>query len=150
MSKVDNNGGFWKNVRFFMLFLICVLSLYIIQTKFLIGIPKANTELLESIKDLEKVLEDEQKFAKEVSSVNEQIDTIKFDIHQVQKQDEIINDINSMPSIYIEQNRDYKFFYSVMMSKILLIKYDIKEQISSLKRNQELIDMNLSECKANL
>lgn len=150
MSKVDNNGGFWKNVRFFMLFLICVLSLYIIQTKFLIGIPKANTELLESIKDLEKVLEDEQKFAKEVSSVNEQIDTIKFDIHQVQKQDEIINDINSMPSIYIEQNRDYKFFYSVMMSKILLIKYDIKEQVSSLKRNQELIDMNLSECKANL
>ncbi len=150
MNNVDNNGVIWKNVRFFMLFLICVLSLYVIQTKFLVRIPKANTELLESIKNLEKILADEQKFVKEASSVNEEIDTIKFDIHQVQKQDEIIKDIKSMPSIYTAKNNDYKFFYSVMMSKILLIKYDTKEQVSSLKRNQELIDMNLSECKANL
>lgn len=79
-----------------------------------------------------------------------EIDSLDFNIHQVQKMDEVKDGIYQLQHIYKENNMNTKFLFGVLSSRVLKCQFDIKEELNSLVHNNALIERDLEECKANL
>ncbi len=109
-----------------------------------------NTELLEAISSYETIIEKQTEYATQIKTIHEEVTAMDFDIHQVQKQDEINQKIFSIRSIFKENKMNSKYFFGVQAANILQIYFDTREEHSSLIKNKKIIVENLKECKANI
>ncbi len=150
MSFESTNEELWKNVKFLLIFLFSVLLLFTLQTKFLIKVPVSNNELLQVIDDSEVILEKQTEYAKKIQLIHQEIVAMEFDIHQVQKQDEVSKSINQVSRVFTTNGNNSKYSFGLFSSKILQMFFDSRQEESSLKKNIEIIKKNLTECKANI
>ncbi len=151
MKVEDLSEVFWRKIKFVLLFTLSIVLLYILQTKFILKIPVMdNTELLEAIDSYETIIERQTEYAAQVKSIHEEITAMEFDIHQVQKQDEINKKIFRIRSVYKENKMNSKYFFGIQSANILQIYFDTREEHSSLLKNKKVILDNLKECKANI
>ncbi|WP_262895820.1 type VI secretion system transmembrane protein TssO [Aureivirga marina] len=142
---------FWKKIKFIMVFTLSVCLIYIVITKFIFKVPITdNQELLESIKQHETLLEDQQMHIQKIKDIREQIKNMDFQIHQVQTEDDIKRAIFQIRSIYKDNKMNSKYLFSIQSSNLLQMYFDTREQHSSLQKNKEIILNNLNECKANI
>ena len=95
-----------------------------------------------------KALVDEH--MQQAQNIWNEIDSLDFNIHQVQKMDEVKDGIYQLQHIYKENNMNTKFLFGVLSSRMLKCQFDIKEELNSLVHNNALIERDLEECKANL
>jgi len=145
------NEFFWKKVKFILLFLLCGVLLYIISVRYVFVIPKAdNAELLGSILNYEKVLEEQKEKKEVITEIFNKIDSMQFDIYQVQVQDEVTKRISEIRRLYKENDLNSKYKFSIISADLLLLFFNTKQEHSSLLKNKKLIEDNLMECKANL
>ena len=86
----------------------------------------------------------------ESCNIHEEIKAMEFDIHQVQKKDEINKKIFSIRSVYKENKMNSKYFFGIQSANILQIYFDTREEYSSMLKNKKIIIANLNECKANI
>lgn len=87
---------------------------------------------------------------RQAQNIWNEIDSLDFNIHQVQKMDEVKDGIYQLQHIYKENNMNTKFLFGVLSSRMLKCQFDIKEELNSLVHNNALIERDLEECKANL
>ncbi len=147
MSSED----FWKKIKYILLFILSSCVLFIVLTKFIFHVPTVqSSDLLELINKSENILKKQDAYALKITEIQGTIDSLNFDIHQVQRLDEIERDIYELEDIYRKNNTNNKYLFGVQSSKILKIYFDSKEELSSLKRNNQVIEQNLEECKANI
>lgn len=78
------------------------------------------------------------------------IDSLDFNTHQVQRMDEIKEDITRLQDIYQANNSNSKYMFGVLLSRSLKFRFDSGEELNSMINNNELIEKDLEECKANL
>jgi ribosomal protein L23 len=150
--KIDNlSEVFWRKIKYVLLFILSVLVLYIIQTKYIFKVPKSNNkELLGSINEYETILNEQVVSAEKIKLVHEKISKMEFDIHMVQSKDDVRKEINEIYDIYLNNNRDSKYLFGKQSSNILQIYFDINEEESSLKNNVKNLTLKLNECKAGI
>ncbi len=145
------NEFFWKKVKFILLFLLCGTLLYIVSVRYIFVIPHSdNAELLSAIRGYEEVLEEQTEKQKEISDLFTKIAEMEFDIHQVQKQDEVTQRISLIRRLYKDHDLNSKYKFSVISADLLTLYFNTKQEHSSLKKNKKLVEDNLMECKANL
>lgn len=138
-------------MKFTMLFSLAILVVYIVQTKYMVKLSVVdNSEMLEAIANYERVIAIQSAYAERIGKIHESIKEMDFDIHQVQKQDEIKQKILQVRSVYKEMNMSANYFFGIQSSNILQIYFDTREEHSSLVKNKRIILDNLNNCKANL
>lgn len=151
MRVESSNEVFWRKIKYVLLFTLSILIVYILQTKFILKVPVMdNTELLEAINNYETIIEQQAEYAERVKSIHEEIKAMDFDIHQVQKKDEINKKIFNIRSVYKENKMNSKYFFGIQSANILQIYFDTREEHSSMLKNKKIILDNLKECKANI
>ncbi len=150
--KIENlSEVFWRKVKYVLLFTLSIILMYILQTKFILKVPiMDNTELLEAINNYEAIIEKQTEYASRVKNIHEEIKTMEFDIHQVQKKDEINKKIFNVRSVFKENKMNSKYFFGIQSANILQIYFDTREEHSSMLKNKKIILDNLKECKANI
>jgi len=142
---------FWKKIKYVLIFILSLTLIYIIQTKFILKIPLGNNrELLEAIDNYETILEKQVEYTTKVDTIYKAIEAMEFDIHQVQKKDEINKDIIDIRSIYTQNKMNSKYLFGIQSANILQIYFDAKEEYSAVLKNKKIILDNLNECKANI
>lgn len=91
----------WTSVKFTLLLLFSVTLMYILLCKYVIQIPMFETDLLiKNIDGSEEILTDQKKMAEEVKALKADIDSLNFEIQQVQHTGEIKTRILQMQSVY--------------------------------------------------
>lgn len=98
----------------------------------------------------ERIFEIQHTHMQQAQNIWNEIDSLDFNIHQVQKMDEVKDGIYQLQHIYKENNMNTKFLFGVLSSRMLKCQFDIKEELNSLVHNNALIERDLEECKANL
>ncbi|CAA0156988.1 type VI secretion system TssO [Tenacibaculum maritimum] len=142
---------FWRKVRFVLLFLLFVSTTFIILTKFIFKIPIIESkDLLVNISASERILEEQERYVEKVKILHDSISVVKFEINQVQKLNEIKSDIHMLQNVYKKNNMNNKYIFGVQSSKILKIYFDARESLNKVKKNNEVLEKNLNECKANI
>ncbi|CAA0176837.1 conserved hypothetical protein [Tenacibaculum maritimum] len=142
---------FWRKVRFVLLFLLLVSTTFIILTKFIFKIPIIESkDLLVNISASERILEEQERYVEKVKILHDSISVVKFEINQVQKLNEIKSDIHMLQNVYKKNNMNNKYIFGVQSSKILKIYFDARESLNKVKKNNEVLEKNLNECKANI
>ncbi|MFB9056265.1 type VI secretion system TssO [Mariniflexile ostreae] len=141
----------WKKIRFTLIFLWSAGVLFILITKFFITVPMLESkEILSDIRHSEQILTAQKQYASRVVAIHDTIKTIAFEINQVQKLDDIKRDIYALEDIYKINNRNNKYLFGIQASRILKIYFDSNEALNKSIKNNQLIERNLNECKANL
>lgn len=150
--KTENiSESYWRKVKYILLFTLTVVLLYILQTKFIIKIPVVNNgELLSAIDNYETIIKKQNEYSEKIKNIHEEVKTMEFDIHQVQKKDEINKKIFGIKSVFKENKMNSKYFFGVQSANILQIYFDTREEHSSMLKNKKIIMDNLNECKANI
>ncbi|MBL4746750.1 MAG: hypothetical protein JKY08_10325 [Flavobacteriaceae bacterium] len=142
---------FWRKIKYILLFILSILILYIIQTKYIFKVPESNNkELLGYIDEYERILEQQIICTETMKVIHEKITEMEFDIHMVQYKDEVRNEINEVYSTYIINNRNSKYLFAKQSSNILQIYFETKEEESSLTKNIKKLEIKLNECKAGI
>lgn len=142
---------FWDKVRFFLLFVIISIGLFIIITKFMFKVPVIESkELLDNIDASEEIFKKQDEYAKKVKLTHKKIKEIPFDIIQVQILDELDKEIQQYKKIYRDNDMNNRYIFGVQSSKILNMYFDLSEEYNALKRNNKILKENLEECKANI
>ncbi|MCT4671799.1 MAG: type VI secretion system transmembrane protein TssO [Prolixibacteraceae bacterium] len=148
---MELNEQFFKKVKFSMLFVLSLGVVFIVLTKYILQIPVFESqELLESIDNSEEILECQYHYIPKLDNLKEEVDSIDYDIHQVQKIDELRKKIVELQSVYKENQNNNKYIYGVQCSKLLKLYFDSKEELQILKENNITLEQNLNECKANI
>ncbi len=149
--ELNLNESFWKNVKFFLLFVLMASLLYIILTKYMLRIPIAdNQKLLSAITAFEKVNEKEKETALKIDEKEAEVKALEFDIYQVQKQDDIKRGIKKIREIYLLNDNNSKYKFSLQASRLLRLYYDTREKNSTLIHNTKLLSENLTKCEAKI
>lgn len=149
---MENLGEiFWKKVKFVLLFSVSTVLLYIVAIRYVYVIPHSdNAELLSSIRDYEKVLEQQNEQIPVITEIFKKIQEMEFDIHQVQVQDEVNTKINAVGRLYKDNDMSFKFKFGLISADLLLIYFNTKQEHSSLLTNKKIIEDNLMDCKAKI
>ncbi|MCG8699686.1 MAG: type VI secretion system transmembrane protein TssO [Bacteroidales bacterium] len=151
MAGQNSNEAFWRKIKFILIFVLCGILIYVAQTKFMIKVPVVdNHELLEAIDGYESIINEQKMYSEQIKKVYQEIEDMEFDIHQVQKKDDIKKQIFNIRSIYKENEMNSKFLFGIQSANILQIYFETREEHSSLIKNKKLIVDNLSKCKANI
>ncbi|MCV6629607.1 MAG: type VI secretion system transmembrane protein TssO [Flavobacteriaceae bacterium] len=142
---------FWKGTKFFLLFVICMTTVYIVLTKFVFQIPETNhQQLLSSIEEFELVLEQQKTVHVDFNKIAEDVQKMEFQIHQVQKKDELKREISKIRSLYIHNQKNSKYKFTLNAADLLLFYFHSREKHSSMISNRKNLETNLNECQANL
>ena len=140
----------WGNIRFLLL-IFSVAAIYIILCRYILNVPtEDSSELINEINHSERIFEIQHTHMQQAQNIWNEIDSLDFNIHQVQKMDEVKDGIYQLQHIYKENNMNTKFLFGVLSSRMLKCQFDIKEELNSLVHNNALIERDLEECKANL
>lgn len=151
MSKaVETDESYWKNIKFNLLFFACCCILYIIVTKFFLQTPEFdNTQMLSRINDFEKIQVLKNDYTKKSQEIFKTIDTIKYDVNQVQRIDEIKRYIADYKQPYKDNEFHSSYNFCLIGGNILNVFLELNLEKSTLEKNNTLIETNLNECKAN-
>ena len=151
MSKaIEIDESNWKNIKFNLLFFACCCVVYIIVTKFLLKTPEFdNTEMLNRINDFEKIQVLKNDYTKKSQEIFKTIDTIKYDVNQVQRIDEIKRYIADYKQPYKDNEFHSSYNFCLIGGNILNVFLELNLEKSTLEKNNTLIETNLNECKAN-
>lgn len=142
---------FWRKIRFIMLFLLASTLLFFILIKFTIKVPIVESNaIIGDIQHSEEILQEQKEYEKQVKSLHDSISKLDFNINQVQVLDEIKRDIHSLQDVYKRNNMNTKYIFGMEASRILRIYFDSREALDKIQRNNEKIEKNLNECKANI
>ena len=97
MTKDEN---IWGNVRFVLLLGFSVLLIFIILGKYVFDVPmKESSDLIKDINHSEMVFEKQKEYGKRSKVIWNQIDSLDFNVHQVQRMDEIKGEISHLLSL---------------------------------------------------
>ena len=141
----------WTNIRFTLLLVFSVAVIFILLVKYVFDVPmEESSDLIKDINHSETVFEQQKELAEKAAIVWSEVDSLDFNVYHVQRMDEIKGEISSLRDIYIKNNMNSKFFFSVLSSRTLKFQFDIREELNSVIHNNELIEEDLEECKANL
>ena len=141
----------WGNIRFLLLLIFSVAAIYIILCRYILDVPtEDSSELINDINHSERIFEIQHTHMQQAQNIWNEIDSLDFNIHQVQKMDEVKDEIYQLQHIYKENNMNTKFLFGVLSSRVHKCQFDIKEELNSLVHNNALIERDLEECKANL
>ena len=141
----------WGNIRFFLLLVFSVAAIYIILCRYVLNVPtEDSSELINDINHSEQIFELQHTHAQKAQNIWNRVDTLDFNVHQVQRMDEVKDAISQLQYIYKENNMSTKFFFGVLSSKTLKFQFDTKEELNRMEYNNALIERDLEECKANL
>ena len=151
MSKaVEIDESYWKNIKFNLLFFACCCVVYIIVTKFLLKTPEFdNTEMLSRINDFEKIQVLKNDYTKKSQEIFKTIDTVNYDVNQVQRIDEIKRYIADYKQPYKDNEFHSSYNFCLIGGNILNVFLELNLEKSTLEKNNTLIETNLNECKAN-
>ena len=151
MSKaIEIDESYWKNIKFNLLFFACCCVVYIIVTKFLLKTPEFdNTEMLSRINDFEKIQVLKNDYTKKSQEIFKTIDTVNYDVNQVQRIDEIKRYIADYKQPYKDNEFHSSYNFCLIGGNILNVFLELNLEKSTLEKNNTLIETNLNECKAN-
>lgn len=148
---METNEIFWKKIRFVLLFIFFTSVLFTVLTKLIFKIPVVESkELLESIQTSEKILEEQNQYIARVKGLHDTITKVDFEIEQAQKLNEIKRDINLLEDIYKKNNMNNKYIFGIQASRILTIYFNSRESLNKMQKNNQDLEKNLNECKANI
>lgn len=149
-KAIEFDETYWKKLKFNLLFIISVCIIYIVVTKFLLKTPNFdNTDVLDRINDYEKMLKTKIEYANKSKQVFKTIDTIKYDINQVQRIDEVKRNISEYKQLYKDNEFHSSYNFCIIGGNLLNIFLEINLEESTVKKNDTLIQRSLNECKAN-
>ena len=129
MTKDEN---IWTGIKFLLLLLFSVALTYILLCKYFVHIPESGTEqLVKDIDESEAILADRQAMADKFDRIRADIDSLNFEVQQVQHTSEIKADISQA-------------------SKFLQGYFDIRENFGYTVSDNRLIEEDLEKIKANI
>ena len=148
MTKDEN---MWGNIRFALLLVFSVLLIFIILGKYVFDVPmKESSDLIKDINHSESIFDEQRMHAEQSAEIWIQIDSLDFNTYQVQRMDEVKGKIFNLQEIYVRNGMNSRYMLGPLSSKTLKFQFDIREELSALEYNNELIEKDLEECKANL
>lgn len=141
----------WGNVRFFLLLIFSVAAIFIILCRYILNVPtEHSSELINDINRSEHIFDVQRAHMQHARNIRNKIDSLDFNVHQVQRMDEVKDEIYQLQYIYKENNMNTKFLFGLLSSRMLKLQFDMKEELNSLVHSNALIERDLEECKANL
>jgi hypothetical protein len=151
MTKaIDLEEGYWKNLKFNLLFIACFCVVYILVTKFMVKMPEFNnTDMLHTITDFEKIQAAKSGHFAKSQTIFTTIDTIRYDINQVQRIDEIKRHIANYKQPYKDNEFHSSYNFCLIGGNLLHIYLELNLEKSTIEKNNALIETNLNQCKAN-
>lgn len=149
-KATDLDETYWKKQKFNLLFIISVCIIYIGVTKFLLKTPNFNnTDMLNRINDYENMQKIKIDYANKSKVIFKTIDTIKYDINQVQRIDEVKRNISEYKQLYKDNEFHSSYNFCLIGGNVLNIFLEINLEESTVRKNDTLIQTSLNECKAN-
>ena len=149
-KAIEFDEGYWKNIRFNLIFVASVCIVYIIVAKFLLKTPEFdNTAMLARINDFEKIQNTKKQYALQSEGIFKTIDTIKYDINQVQRIDDVKRHIADYKQIYKDNEFQSSYNFCLIGGNLLSVFLELNLEKSTIEKNNKLIETNLNECKAN-
>mgnify|MGYP004701260629 CR=1 FL=1 len=80
----------WGNIRFLLLLIFSVAAIYIILCRYILNVPtEDSSELINEINHSERIFEIQHTHMQQAQNIWNEIDSLDFNIHQVQKMDEV-------------------------------------------------------------
>jgi|GEM_PF-1773997 len=151
MKKViEFDETYWKKVKFNLIFIISTCIIFIGVTKFLLKTPHFNnTDMLNRINDYEKMQKIKADYANKSRFIFKNIDTIKYDINQVQRIDEVKRNISEYKQLYKDNEFHSSYNFCLIGGNLLNVFLEINLEESTVKKNDTLVQTSLNECKAN-
>ncbi len=142
---------FWKEIKFFLIFFITAIIVYIIHTKLVLRVPQDNNrELLVAIDEYETVLEKQKETASTISKLHDTISKLDYNVNMVQLQNDLEREVNQVDDLYEENNNNYKYIFSTQASRLLKIYMDSREAHSAIKYGKQIVGSNYKECEAKI
>lgn len=141
----------WTNVRFGLLLIFATTVTLTILGKYILPVPVVESQaLIQYIHQSEQTLDEQTTTAQRLSGLQQAIDSLDFSIHQVQRIDEIKAELSLLQEPYRKHNNSSKYLFSLHAFRAVKGYFDIKEALNSTIKNNQIIEKNLEECKANL
>ncbi|AWG25819.1 type VI secretion system TssO [Flavobacterium kingsejongi] len=149
-KAIEFDETYWKKLKFNLLFVISACIIYICVTKFLLKTPNFNnTDMLSRINEYEKMQEIKADYADKSKLIFKTIDTIKYDINQVQRIDEVKRNISEYKQLYKDHEFHSSYNFCLIGGNLLNVFLELNLEQSTVKKNDILIERSLNECKAN-
>lgn len=149
-KAIEFDETYWKKVKFNLLFIISACIIFIVVTKFLLKTPNFNnTDMLNRINDYEKMQKIKVDYANKSRKIFQTIDTIKYDINQVQRIDEVKRRISDYKRLYKDNEFHSSYNFCLIGGSLLNVFLEINLEESTVKKNDTLVQTSLNECKAN-
>ncbi len=149
--KKTNDERLWTNVRFGLLLAFASIVIFTILGKYVFRVPIVESQsMIQYIKQSEQVIDEQSQAAQQLAGLQQGIDSLDFSIHQVQRIDEIKAEASLLQEPYRRHNNSSKYLFSLHAFRAVKGYFDIKEALSSTIKNNQIIENNLEECKANL
>ncbi|AYN04433.1 MULTISPECIES: type VI secretion system TssO [unclassified Flavobacterium] len=149
-KAIELDETYWKKIKFNLIFIISACVIYIGVTKFLLKTPNFNnTDMLNRINDYEKMQKIKVDYANKSKVIFKTIDTIKYDINQVQRIDEVKRNISEYKQLYKDNEFHSSYNFCLIGGNLLNVFLEINLEESTVKKNDTLIVRSLNECKAN-
>lgn len=149
-KAIELDETYWKKLKFNLIFIISAFVIYIGVTKYLFKTPNFNnTDMLNRIDDYEKMQKIKSEYAGKSKLIFKTIDTIKYDINQVQRIDEVKRSISDYKQLYKDNEFHSSYNFCLIGGNLLNVFLEINLEQSTIKKNDTLIQKSLNECKAN-
>ncbi|MFD1604343.1 type VI secretion system TssO [Flavobacterium artemisiae] len=149
-KAIELDETYWKKLKFNLIFIISAFVIYIGVTKYLFKTPNFdNTDMLNRIDDYEKMQKIKSEYAGKSKLIFKTIDTIKYDINQVQRIDEVKRSISDYKQLYKDNEFHSSYNFCLIGGNLLNVFLEINLEQSTVKKNDTLIQKSLNECKAN-
>ena len=141
----------WTHVRFGLLLFFCSVSLVTLLSKYVFRVPVVESErLIQSIHEANQIFKEQETSAGQLSKLKSEIDSLNFDIQQVQRLDEVKREISTLQDSYRQHDNTSKYLFGIQAFRAIRSYFDIKEETSNTKAGNQMIKTNLEDCKANL
>ena len=148
---MTSDERFWGIFRFTLLMIFSVIGLFTVICKFFITVPiEDSSEIMADINNSEKIFAIQKEYTQRAAKIWNDIDSLDYNTHQVQRMDEVKEEIVRLQDIYQMNNANSKYLFGILLSRSLKYRFDCGEEYNSLINNNKLIEKDLEECKANL
>jgi hypothetical protein len=149
-KAIEFDETYWKKQKFNLLFIISACVIYIGVTKFLLKTPDFNnTDMLSRINNYEKMQRIKTDYTDKSKLIFKTIDTIRYDINQVQRIDEVKRKISEYKQLYKDNEFHSSYNFCLIGGNLLNVFLEINLEQSTVRKNDTLIQTSLNECKAN-
>ena len=117
----------------------------------MLRVPVVESErLIQSIHEANQIFKEQETSAGQLSKLKGEIDSLNFDIQQVQRLDEVKSEISTLQDSYRQHDNTSKYLFGIQAFRAIRSYFDIKEETSNTKAGNQMIKTNLEDCKANL